>query len=81
MKRQQGWIPARLSESVGSLSRSCEEYWLCTGELSWLFFTDFMGTGLEMLSRSPGRGRQTVTTHKSLDADADFHGERSGLAS
>lgn len=50
MKRQQGWIPARLSESVGFLLRSYEKYWLCTGELSWLFFTDFMGTELEILS-------------------------------
>lgn len=56
-------------------------HWICTWDLSPLFFTAFMGTGLEMLSQSPGTGRETVMIHKSLDPDAAFHGESSGLAS
>ena len=79
MKRQQVFVPVRLSEPMASSSRSYIQDCLCTGDLSWLFFTAFVGTGLQILSQSPGKGRQTVMKHKCLDPGAAFHGERSGL--
>lgn len=75
MKRQQRFIPERLSESI-ALSGSYGGDWLHIGDLPWLFFTAFTGTVLQMLSQSPGRVREAVTLHKSLDLDTSFHRER-----
>lgn len=79
MKRQQGLVAARLSEPVGSLSRSCDRDWLCTGDLSWLFFRAFMGSC--KCSLKALRDGDNLSTHRSLDPEAGFHRGRSGLAS
>lgn len=81
-KRQQRLIPAKLSESLVSLSKPYDGGTGPALRISsvFSFLYSFQGNGVQKHSQNPEMVRQTVTIHKSLDADADFHAARSGLA-